>query len=97
MSTSGTPIRIGPLSGEPVAAIALRNNKSGEAIVIVSDWANGGVAKIAPDAATLELGEGFKAYDFEAENEIPVSNGAVEVRLARHDFKIVKFVTTKRQ
>ena len=59
--------------------------------MIVSDWADGGVARVAPDAAALGLGEGFRAFDFETGDELTVSGGAVEVALARHDFKIVRF------
>ena len=80
------------ITGEPVAALAMRNRVSGEAIVIVSDWAKGGVARVAPDAAALGLGAGFRAFDFETGDELTVSGGAVEARLALHDFRIIRFV-----
>lgn len=77
-------------SGEPVCSIAMRHKVKNEVLITVSDWAKGGTVTVKPDAATLGLKAGFKAYDFETGAEIPVKDGAVAVTLKKHDFAIIR-------
>jgi len=77
------------LKGEEVASLAMA--KKDAAIVIVSDNAEGGTVTVKPDAATLGLKAGYKAYDFETGKELALKDGAVDVTLKRHDFAIIEF------
>ena len=62
-----------------------------EALVIVSDFADGGEYRVKPDAAAMCLKDGFRAYDFESGAELPFKDGAATVTIPKHDFRIVEF------
>ena len=62
-----------------------------EALVVVSDFADGGEYRVKPDAAAMCLKDGFRAYDFESGAELPFKDGAATVTIPKHDFRIVEF------
>ena len=65
---------------------------SNEVLVVVSSFnADDRTVTIAPDAKTLGLASGFKAYDFETGAEIPLSGGVASLSVPAYDFKVVQF------
>ena len=72
-----------------VAATLAMAKQGGEALVVVSDFENGGDYAITPDAAALGLPKEFAAYDFETGRELPVDGGVVRVKLSRLDYVVV--------
>ena len=74
-----------------VAATLAMAKQGGEALVVVSDFENGGDYAITPDVAALGLPKDFVAFDFETGAALPVSNGAVRVKLSRLDYVVVAF------
>ena len=78
------------VKGGEAASLAMAK-AGGEAIVVVSDFKSGGDYTLRPDAAALGLAPGFRACNFETGAELPVKDGAVEVRLSRLDYVVVAF------
>ena len=76
------------IAGGDNAALAMAKD-GGEAVIVVSDWDKGGDYVIRPDAAALGLKDGFTAYDLETGKDLPVSDGAVRVKLSKMDYVMI--------
>ena len=86
------------ISGVEWSALAMSKRKvekeggGGEAMIVVSDWKDGGTVRVKPDCAALGLGASFRAVNAETGAELPVKDGVVEVTLAKYDFAIIRLV-----
>ncbi|MBQ6331116.1 MAG: hypothetical protein IJI35_19025, partial [Kiritimatiellae bacterium] len=78
---------VGPVN----AALAMARESERKALVVISDFADGGTYRVKPDAVRMFLGKGWKAFDFESGKELPVENCAAVVSMPKHDFRIVEF------
>ena len=76
------------VKGPGCAALAMA--RGGEALVVVSDWSEGGEYELAPDCAALGTPQGFSACDFETGAPLRVQDGRVRLSLRKHDFAILR-------
>ena len=76
------------VTGGESAALAMRR-ADGEAVVVVSDWKDGGDYSIRPACAAMGIRSDFAAYDLETGKALPVADGAVKVTLARFDYVMI--------
>jgi hypothetical protein len=79
---------------QPVAitggnAKALVLARGGKTMAIVTDFGEGGVVRLKPDAKTLGLPADFSARDAESGETLTVEKGEAAVTLRRHDFRMV--------
>jgi len=80
------------ITGLETSSLALARKAEKKALVAVCNYENkDGSVRVRPEAETLGLAKGFKAYDLETGAELPVVDGAVEVKLATYDFALVEF------
>ena len=76
------------VAGGESAALAMRR-ADGAAVVVVSDWKDGGDYSIRPACAAMGIRADFTAYDLETGKALPVADGAVKVSLARFDYVMI--------
>jgi len=82
---AGHPVRV-----EGIDARTLALAHSGEAIVVVTDYGDGGRARVTLDLKTLGLEAGAQAADFETSEPVERSGpGAFAFDLKKHDFRIL--------
>ncbi|MBI4028509.1 MAG: hypothetical protein HY360_26215 [Verrucomicrobia bacterium] len=79
---------------QPVAitggnAKALVLARGGKAMAIVTDFGEGGVVRLKPDAKTLGLPADFSVRDAESGEALTVEKGEAAATLRRHDFRMV--------
>ena len=79
------------ISGPKNAALAMARESDGKALVVISDFADGGTYRVKPDAVRMFLGGNFAAYDFESGEKLPLEGGAAVVSMPKHDFRVVEF------
>ena len=79
------------INGPKNAALAMARESERKALVVVSDFAEGGTYRIKPDVVRMFLEGDWKAFDFESGKELPVEGGAALVSMPKHDFRIVEF------
>jgi hypothetical protein len=75
------------ITGGNVKALVLA--RAGKAMIIVTDFGNGGELRLRPDAKALGLKPEFQARDAESAEPIPVTNSEVTLPIKRHDFRMV--------
>ena len=74
--------------GDKTSSIVV--SKPGRALVVVSDWGNGGTIRLRPDLAVLHLPGRLTATNAETGKPVPVAaDGIVEFPLKRFDFKML--------
>ena len=78
------------VEGGESAALAMAK-PGGEALVVVSDFKDGGDYSIRPDLSALGLSAGFTARNLETGAALPVIDGAVKVKLSPYDYVMVAF------
>ena len=79
-----------PVAVQGPGCAALAMARGGEALVVVSDWSEGGEYELAPDCAALGTPQGFSACDFETGAPLRVEDGRVRLSLKKHDFAVVR-------
>lgn len=84
-----------PVSVSGIDASTLVCSKPGSALVVVSDWANGGKARLKLDRAALGLQGDLKATDLEAKKPLPVEGEVVPFDIPKHDFKLILIEETQ--
>ena len=78
------------IKGTETAALLLA--KDGEALAVVTDYANGGSCELSLDAAKLKLKPDGRFYDAESGLELEKTNAfACKFALPKHDFRIVRY------
>ena len=80
------------LKGPAAASIAMAKAGTGEALFAVNDFSGkGGEVRVRPDAKSLGLKPGWRAFDFEqlGEAEVPSDGGEVTVQVKPYDFRVV--------
>ncbi|MGD0092957.1 MAG: glycoside hydrolase domain-containing protein [Planctomycetota bacterium] len=85
-----------PVSVAGADTTTLVCSRPGAAMILVSDWGNGGNVSLKLDRKALGLGKQWKADD--AENDLPLAvtpEGVVQFELKKHDFKLIKVETRK--
>ena len=79
-----------PVSVEGVDARTIVLSKTGEAIVVVTDYGEGGEARVLIDLETLGLREDGRGVDLETGEPIERSGpGGFVFDLKKHDFRIL--------
>jgi hypothetical protein len=78
-----------PIHVEGVDAKALVLSRPGKALVLVTDFGNGGDCTLTVDTQRLGLKNEFTAQDAETGEALPVADGKVQFALKKHDFRIV--------
>ena len=71
------------------SALAMSNPK-GEAMIVVSDWKDGGTVRVKPDCAALGIGSPFRAVNAETGAELQVKDGIVTVTLTKYDYILIR-------
>ena len=65
--------------------------KPGSAMIVVSDFGEGGEVLLTLDRTRLGLGTSVTAVDMESNLPVEVTaNGQVRITLKKHDFNVVK-------
>ena len=77
------------IDGIEWSALAMSNPK-GEAMIVVSDWKDGGTVRVKPDCAALGIGASFSVVNAETGAELPVKDGIVTVTLTKYDYILIR-------
>ena len=77
------------VTGGTAATLAMTRT-DGRAVILVSDFENGGDYVLRPDCAAMGISAGFKAYDLETGKPLAVEGGAVRVKLPRLDYVMIE-------
>lgn len=80
----GQPVSI---RGGTVKALVL--SRPGKAMILITDFGNGGSLTVMPDLKALGLKPAFVAKDAETGEALMVRDGSLSVVLKRHDFRMV--------
>ena len=75
------------ISGGKNASLALA--RDGKAVIVVSDWDNGGAYEMAPNTAILGIPADFRAINLETGEELAVADGKVKFALKKYDYVMV--------
>ena len=81
---AGYPIRV---TGIESSSIVHRGK--GKTFIVVTDWGEGGTARVEIDAAVLGLKPGIRAVDYETGKPIATSGNVLTFALKKHDYKTI--------
>lgn len=79
-----------PVKIAGVTAKALVLSRPAKALVLVTDFGDGGECALTVDAGKLGLKNGFIAKDAETGEALTVTNGRITFPLKKHDFRMVE-------